>query len=68
MSSRNWTTISLSWFKTASEPELREFVRALDNNEIPSGPKLTELKHAFDAECNRRSIRYYEHLSNGEWI
>lgn len=69
MSSKiNWLELQPSWFRKATYDELRSFVQALDNGEIPYGPKFDELKAAFDKECTRRSGEHYEHLGNGEWI
>lgn len=64
----DWLAIPTTWFKSASNDELRAFVKALDNYEIPAGSQRDELKNAFVAECNRRSAKYYEGLNNGEWI
>lgn len=65
---RAWSDIKPSWFRTATEDELREFVKALDNNKIPVGSKLDELKLAFDKECNRRCGQSNEEINGGEWI
>ena len=65
---RDWQNLNPSWFRDATESELREFVRALDENEIPEGIKRNELEAAFNKECNRRSGAYYESLNDGEWI
>ena len=58
----DWVTLQPTWFQWATEDELRAFIRAIDNGEIPAGQKYDELKAAFDKECNRRSGVYYEHL------
>lgn len=69
MSSKiNWLELQPSWFRTATDDELRGFVQAVDNGEMPIGSKYNELKAAFDRECSRRSGEHYEHLGNGEWI
>ena len=54
------------WMKTASEKELREFVKVLDANE--GHPRHKELVAAFNRECNRRAAKYFEEKDGGEWI
>lgn len=55
-----------SWMRTATEEQLRNFIRFLD--EQPMSPRKEELLKAFDNECNRRAARCYESINNGEWI
>lgn len=55
------------WLAHASEDELREFVRAMDELD-PTSEQYKELKKMLDAECRRRSGEYYERLDGGEWI
>lgn len=57
---------STEWMKTASEDELREFVKVLDGNE--DHPRHRVLLVAFDKECNRRAAEYNEGRNGGEWI
>ena len=54
------------WLRNASEEELREFVRVLDENR--NHPRHDLLMKAFDKECNRRAAEYYESRNGGEWI
>lgn len=54
------------WMRSASEDDLRDFVRILDANE--SHPRHKFLLDAFDKECNRRAAKNYEERSGGEWI
>ena len=55
-----------SWMRTASEDDLRAFVKVLDANE--SHPRHGLLVKAFDKECNRRSGIENERRAGGEWI
>lgn len=54
------------WLKTASEDQLREFTRELDD--MAESPRKKELFEAFIRECDRRAADYYEKLNKGEWI
>ena len=58
--------IDAKWLRTATEDQLREFIRFMD--EQPASHRKEELLKAFDEECNRRAARYYESINNGEWI
>lgn len=57
---------SPEWIKTATEAELREFVKILDENE--THPRHKALLDAFANECNRRAAEYNEGRNGGEWI
>ena len=55
-----------SWMRTASEEELRAFVKILDDNY--EHPRQGLLVKAFDMECDRRAAIENENRANGEWI
>lgn len=57
---------SPEWMKTASEGELREFVKVLDENK--DHPRYRVQLVAFNNECNLRSEEYNEEKNGGEWI
>lgn len=54
------------WMRSATESELREFVKILDEHE--NHPRFRMLLEAFDKECNRRAAEYNEARNGGEWI
>lgn len=64
----NWDAIDEGWFRHATEDQLREFVSALDNNEITDEKKRASLAKAFNRECDRRSGAFNDSLNKGEWI
>lgn len=57
---------SPEWMKTASEAELREFVKVLDENK--DHPRYMGQLVAFNKECNLRAEEYNEERNGGEWI
>ena len=67
-SKRDWSQVTIEWFRTADTDALREFVEALDYGMIKDKEHERTLKQAFDAECNRRSAIDYMSRNNGEWI
>ena len=54
------------WMVSASEDDLREFVKILDENE--NHPRHGFLIKALRNECNRRAAMDNEIRSSGEWI
>ena len=55
-----------SWMRTASEDDLRAFVKVLDDNY--EHPRHGLLVKAFDKECDRRAAIENENRANGEWL
>lgn len=54
------------WMRIATESELREFVKILDENE--THPRFRMLRDAYDKECDLRAAEYFEQKNGGEWI
>lgn len=55
-----------NWLSTATEDEMRELVRILDENE--SHVRHAEISHMLAKECNKRTAQEYSVRGGGEWL